>query len=519
MNGSCFVRLVVNRVMALTLGVAIVVGVWGCASSWTPEVRSALAQAGDNRPELERVLKHYRDANDEQKLEAAEFLIANMPGHGYTLAAFYDKDKNEVPFDALDYKSYKEARDAIDALEKEHGELHYARKRFDDDIKTITADDLIENIDLAFEAWKTKPWAKDISFHAFCESILPYRGSNEPINSWRRSCMDRYADVPEKISNVTNAAEAGGTIQKDASKWVGFNELYYLHPTDQGFDEMREHRLGRCEDMTNMQLYALRANAIPVAADYTPWWADRDNNHAWQVFLDADGHGSAKLFSRAAKVYRKTFSIQRDSLAMTKNAEEKVPRWLAGKNYIDVSDQYMDTTDVTIELVGPVPEGSHHAYLCVFNGGVWRAIHWGRINHGKATFTKMGRNIAYIPAYFVDDELVPAAPAFILTKQGEVRPLVADAGRPITFELTATKPETKDADSRSTFPQIVVKPDQGYELFVWEDGWTSLGKYTGADEPIRVENVPGGGLYWLVADGSRKLERIFTIEDGKQVWW
>lgn len=512
------IRRVAFGVVLGSMGAAVVAA-GGCASGWSPKVHSALALAGDNRPELERALTHYRDTGEAQKLAAAEFLIANMPGHGFVLAAFYDEDDNEIAYDALDYANYKEARDAIDALEAEHGELHYARKRFDDDIETITADELIENIDLAFEAWTTKPWAESLSFEAFCESVLPYRGSNEPINSWRQACMDRYADIPSKMIDVANVSEAGGLIQKDASAWVGFNELYYLHPTDQGFDEMRERTLGRCEDMTNMQLYALRANAVPVAADYTPWWADRDNNHAWQVFLDAEGKGSAALFSRAAKVYRKTYSIQRDSLAMTRHPDEKAPRWLSGKNYRDVTDEYMETADAVVSLTEPVPEGAAHAYLCVFNGGAWRAIHWGRIQSANVTFTDMGRNIAYMPAYFVADELVPAAPAFILTKAGLVRPLIADGSRPITLELTATKPETKDADSKSTFPSLVVKPDQGYELFVWENGWTSLGKHTGSTDPIRIDSVPGNGLYWLVADGSRKLERIFTIVEGKQVWW
>ncbi len=43
-------------------------------------VENALVAAGSNRGELEKVLAHYRD--NPRKLEAARFLIANMPGHG-----------------------------------------------------------------------------------------------------------------------------------------------------------------------------------------------------------------------------------------------------------------------------------------------------------------------------------------------------------------------------------------------------------------------------------------------------
>jgi hypothetical protein len=34
------------------------------------------------------------------------------------------------------------------------------------------------------------------------------------------------------------------------------------------------------------------------------------------------------------------------------------------------------------------------------------------------------------------------------------------------------------------------------------------------------KNVPSNAFYWLTEDGSRKEERIFTIDDkGRQVWW
>lgn len=491
----------------------------GCAARWPAHVRVALSKAGDNRSELERVLEHYRAAGDEQKLTAAQFLIANMEGHGYAANAFRDPEENWVEFDALDYADFKQAQAALDALEQEHGELNYKCKHFHKDLETITAAQLIENIDLAFQAWHQKPWARDLSFEAFCEYVLPYRGSNEPINSFRPACLERYADLPEKLEDPQDARAAARLIQKDVHRWVRFSELYYLHPTDQGFDEMSERGVGRCEDISNMMSYALRANAIPAATDYTPYWADRDNNHAWEVILDSSGQGKSGLSNRAAKIYRKTFSIQRDSLGCRKNPDEKVPPWLGGKSFLDVTAQYLPTTDVTIQLDEDKPEHARFAYICVFNGGQWQAIHWGEIEHDHVTFTAMGRNIAYLPACYVDKKVVPAAPAFILTEEGQIRRLEPDAATPLTIELTATVPETPDADTHTDRPMIVVKPGKTYELFVWNDGWDSLGKQTAGEQPVSFGSVPGGGLYWLVAEGSRRLERIFTIEAGQQVWW
>jgi hypothetical protein len=506
-----------RRMGVVLLGVLILLGT-GCVIH-PRGVRLALSKAGDNRSELKQVLRHYRDVGDPQKLEAARFLIANMEGHGYTVTALYDKEKNEIAFDALDYANYAEARAALDALEEKHGELDFKRKRFDEDLETITAAYLIENIDLAFEAWREKPWARNLSFDAFCEHILPYRGSNEPINSWRRTCMERCAGLPGKMQNPSDSQEAARLIQEKARAWVKFNEVYYLHPTDQGFDEMNKTRLGRCEDMTNMMMYAMRANAIAAASDYTPYWADRDNNHAWQVILDENGRGKAGLHSRAAKIYRKTYSIQHDSLAFRKGADEKVPRWLSGKNYVDVTSQYLETTDVAVGLEVETPKDAHFAYLCVFNGGEWKPIQWGEIHGDRVTFSKMGRRIAYLPAYYVDEKLVPAAPPLILTSEGQMRLLDGDAGAPLEIEIAAVTPATPDADTHTTRAVIAVKPGKTYELFAWDKEWASLGKRVAGDQPVVFDSVPSGRLYWLVEEDSRRLERIFTIEAGRQVWW
>ena len=518
MNARLDNLVVARRMVVVLLGVSMLLGT-GCIAIHPQGVRLALSKAGDNRSELKQVLRHYRDETDPQKLEAARFLIANMEGHGYTLTALYDEEKNEIEFDALDYADFAEAQAALDALEKEHGELDFKRKRFDDDLETITAAYLIEDIDLAFKTWRENPWARNLSFEAFCEHILPYRGSNEPINSWRRTCMKRCADLAGRMRDPTDSQEAARLIRQEADVWVRFDEVYSLHPTDQGFDEMTKTGQGRCEDMTNMMMYAMRANAIAAASDYTPYWADRDNNHAWQVILDEKGRGKAGLHSRAAKIYRKTYSIRHDSLAFRKGKDEKVPRWLSGKNYVDVTSQYMDTTDVVVRLEVETPEDARFAYLCVFNGGEWKPIQWGEVDGDHVTFTKMGRQIAYLPAYYVDEKIEPAAPPLILTSEGQMRLLNGDSDSPLEIEIAAVTPETRDADTRTTRPVIAVKPGKTYELFVWDKEWVSLGKQVAGEQPVVFDSVPSGRLYWLVEEDSRRLERIFTIEAGRQMWW
>ena len=181
----------------------------------------------------------------------------------------------------------------------------------------------------------------------------------------------------------------------------------------------------------------------------------------------------------------------------------------------------METADVKVHLENKPPKDVEFAYICVFNGGEWGAIHWGKIDGKDVVFTDMGRNIAYLPAYYIDEEIVPAAAPFILTTDGKVNTLKADltAGPRMAVDIVVTTPETPDADTRAERPQIEVKEGKTYELFVWGDSWVSLGKQVAGKDPVSFNSVPSNGLLWLVEEDSRKLERIFTIENGAQVWW
>ena len=59
-----------------------------------------------------------------------------------------------------------------------------------------------------------------------------------------------------------------------------------------------------------------------------------------------------------------------------------------------------------------------------------------------------------------------------------------------------------------------------YELLYWkEGGWHSAGKRKAETVHLLYEDMPRGALYWLRDLSKGKEERIFSYEDGKQVWW
>lgn len=91
----------------------------------------------------------------------------------------------------------------------------------------------------------------------------------------------------------------------------------------------------------------------------------------------------------------------------------------------DVSSEYFETADVTLSLENTLPE-ARYAYLCVFGDQQWRPVQWGKIKKDRVTFTRMGKDIIYLPAYYKNHRLIPAGEAFLLDSAGCVTSLQGD---------------------------------------------------------------------------------------------
>jgi hypothetical protein len=66
-----------------------------------------------------------------------------------------------------------------------------------------------------------------------------------------------------------------------------------------------------------------------------------------------------------------------------------------------------------------------------------------------------------------------------------------------------------------------IEKGENYELYYWANNdWRSLGAQVGTDSQALVyRNVPSNALLLLRDHTKGKEERIFTYEQGKQVWW
>ena len=86
-----------------------------------------------------------------------------------------------------------------------------------------------------------------------------------------------------------------------------------------------------------------------------------------------------------------------------------------------------------------------------------------------------------------------------------------DFGKPVSLEKVLCTPR---GDGNT------IEVGDCYELFYWSKGhWVSLGEQVATTVSLVYEDVPVGTLYWLRNRTKGKDERIFTYEEGRQVWW
>ena len=242
-------------------------------------LQTALNHAGDNRVELEKVLRHYEE--DTLKLRAAKFLIENMPYHFSVVEMLVSPEGKEYYPDITRFSGKESVRRHCDSL---FAVGYRVRKQHVFDIQTLTADYLIDQIDLAFEAWG-KPWAREVSFDDFCRYVLPYRAENEAVCKIRKQLMDTYIPLLDS-AGVQSVDDACRIINGRLKSELRFSETG--HPLKSTLEETLRTRTGACDALCNYMIYVMRAVGLPIVRHQTVW-TRMDNSHFWTAVKLKDG--------------------------------------------------------------------------------------------------------------------------------------------------------------------------------------------------------------------------------------
>jgi len=479
----------------------------------------ALEQAGDNLQELEKAIVHFQNGDDSLKLQALYFLLENMDNH-YS-ADYYWKDRNgeRVDFDEFSYPDFPSAVDAMKQLREKKGNL-YKKGVIRKDLAEISEKYLIDHIDHVFRTWRAS-YAKDIPFKDFCEYVLPYRATIEPLQQWREAYNERYRWMGDSLRHKplkTVLAYAG----IDYSHWFTFT--FGKETRDEPLPRLGPKHLlfrekGACEDVAALEVFAFRSQGIPVAYDFVPLWATSVGAHFMNTVFDADMEpvhldvttGAVvdhELPREPAKVIRQTYSAQPHALAILEREERIPPNFLRTKNHLDVTREYWPVRDMQMELFSGQQDTSI-VYACMFSGGRWHPMWWGRADGGKTTFTDMPRGTVVMPARYENGMLLPVG-----------HPKVNGFNHELLLEPDTLRKRTIEIHEQESY--LIFRPGKRYELFYWDIEWRSLGEKTAPENGrvLQFKDVPRNALLLLVPEYSERKERPFMItDDGTRHWW
>ncbi|MDR3245207.1 MAG: discoidin domain-containing protein [Prevotellaceae bacterium] len=400
---------------------------------YSPEINAVLFLAEDNRPELEKVLKHYgKNPSDSLKLRAAEFLIVNMPGK---YSKGYDAPFENVITALLRYDNVPDKQSLMQTF-------GLGKELIKPDMKYITGEYLINNIDLAFKVWEEQPWGKHVPFDVFCEEILPYRVADEPLENWREKALACFDDLNRSFKQQPGmtAVEAccKVNLQIPCPTWTTFT-------IPSNYSMIMALRKGTCAEIANLTVFVMRALGIPVSIESIPKWPNNKVGHIWNAVHDSSGRHiifagcewnpgmpHVNMYNPKNKVYRQMFALQNH----IQTAAANIPPELRNPFVKDVSMEYEEFIDVEIPVRFPSASSTKYVYLASMGMVRWNMIGWGETDNKTMRFSASTKSVLYMPCYYLDNVMTPANYPFVLNKEREIRYFEPDTTQSCSFTVS-----------------------------------------------------------------------------------
>lgn len=199
-----------------------------------------------------------------------------------------------------------------------------------------------------------------------------------------------------------------------------------------------------------------------------------------------------------------------------------------GGNFIDVTDQYMATSDVYYLGSGGRPS------INVYRNGRWWPAWTGQKSGKYWRFTKMARGMLYIIGVHVNSRFTPYSTPFVLDKNGKVNTFIKlgkitqvnikQLNAPISDQFDAFSTTSGKAFSRLMHSIAIGKAGSrpvigaAYDVEFWENGWKPLTNEV-AGRSLKVYSVPGGVLMRIQDKANSHYSRPFVMKDGLQHWF
>ena len=236
------------------------------------------------------------------------------------------------------------------------------------DLQTVSADFLLENARLAYEAWREAPRHDQVSEDVFLDAILPYACVNEQRDPWRADFRERFGPL---VAEARTPGEAAVILNQKIFPMLGVKYSTKRPKPDQSPKESIEAGMASCTGLTVLLVDACRSVGVPARFVGTALWSDGSGNHSWAEVWDDGWHftGAAEpagdeldkgwFTGRAAQASREDPRTAIYATTWRRSPIHFPLVWAPGDtsvHAVDVTDRY--TTDRQ-----PIPEGSARVWF------------------------------------------------------------------------------------------------------------------------------------------------------------
>jgi pimeloyl-ACP methyl ester carboxylesterase len=214
--------------IALCFLVAAPAGLTVLAGATDADLQIALKTAGDNRSQIEAAIAKVHAA----QAEGLRFLVANMP---------------------------------------------------DKDVRSLSTDYLVANVEYACRARDESPWKDRVSNEMFLNYVLPYAVVDEPREDWRKDLYDRCKPL---VKGINEPGKAAVTLNQKLFPLLKVRFAANRRRANQGPLETIEAGNASCTGLSILLVDACRAVGVPARLVGIPMWTDKSGNHSWVEIWD-----------------------------------------------------------------------------------------------------------------------------------------------------------------------------------------------------------------------------------------
>lgn len=155
------------------------------------------------------------------------------------------------------------------------------------DLQTLTADFLLANLKLAYQARQEVPWGKDIPEAVFLNDVLPYANVDEKRDAWRQEFHDRCLPL---VKECKTPAEAAQKLNAELFPLLKVRYSTQRQAPNQSPRESIEQGKASCTGLSILLSDACRSVCVPARLVGTPLWVNQRGNHTWVEIWDQDWH-------------------------------------------------------------------------------------------------------------------------------------------------------------------------------------------------------------------------------------